>query len=58
LNIFQFTVGRSKYSGFQPLSDERVNTLHSKLSKLVLLIIEEVSMVGADILPETHKRLQ
>ncbi len=38
--------------------NERVNTLRSKLSKLVLLIIDEVSMVGANMLLEIHKRLQ
>ena len=53
-----FLLGRSKYSGFQPLSNDRVNTLRAKLSKLVLLIIDEVSMVGADMLLEIHKRLQ
>ena len=40
------------------LGSEKVNTLRSKLSKLVLLIIDEVSMVGADMLFEVHKRLQ
>ena len=53
-----FLLGRSKYSGFQPLSNDRVNTLRAKLSKLVLLIIDEVSMVGADMLLKIHKRLQ
>ena len=53
-----FLLGRSRYGGFQPLSSEKVNTLRSKLSKLVLLIIDEVSMVGADMLFEVHKRLQ
>ena len=53
-----FLLGRRKYSGFQPLSNDRVNTWRAKLSKLVLLIIDEVSMVGADMLLEIHKRLQ
>ena len=53
-----FLLGESRYDGFQPLSSEKVNTLRSKLSKLVLLIIDEVSMVGADMLLEVHKRLQ
>ena len=54
-----FLLDRSKYNGFQPLSNDRVNTLRAKLSKLVLLIIiDEVSMVGADMLLEIHKRLQ
>ena len=51
-------LGRSKFDGFQPLSHEKLNTLRSKLSKLMLLIIDEVSMVGCDMLLEIHKRLQ
>ncbi len=41
-----FLLGRGKYGGFQQLGHDKVNTLRSKLSKLVLLIIDEVSMVG------------
>ena len=51
-------LGRSKYSGFQPLSHDRLNTLRTRLSRLMLLIIDEVSMVGANMLLEIHKRLQ
>ena len=49
---------RSKYSGFQPLSHDRLNTLRTKLSRLMFLIIDEVSMVGSNMLLEIHKRLQ
>ena len=38
-------LGRSKYGGFQPLNNYKLNTLRSKLSHLTLLIIDEVSMV-------------
>ena len=51
-------LGRSKYSGFQPLSHDRLNSLISKLSRLMLVIIDEVSMVGSNMLLEIHKRLQ
>lgn len=51
-------LGRSKYGVFQPLNHDRLNTLRSKLSHLVLLIIDEVSMVGSNMLLEIHKRLQ
>ena len=51
-----FLLGRSKYSGFQPLSHERLNTLRAKLSKLMLVIIDEVSMVGSNMLLEINKR--
>ena len=53
-----FLLGRAKYGGFQLLSHDRVNTLRSRLSRLVLLIIDEVSMVGSNMLLEIHKRLQ
>ena len=53
-----FLLGRSKYSGFQPLSHDRLNTLRTKLSRLMLLIVDEVSMVGANMLLEIHRRLQ
>ena len=50
-------LGTGKYTGFQPLSYDRLNTLGSKLSNLTPVIIE-VSMVGANMLLEIHKRLQ
>ena len=46
-----FLLGGGKYTGFQSLSHDRLNTLRSKLSKLV-------SMVGSNILLEIHKQLQ
>ena len=51
-------LGCSKYAGFQPLSHDRLNTLRSRLSRLMLVIIDEVSMVGCNMLLEIHKRLQ
>ena len=53
-----FLLGRSKYSGFQPLSHDRLNTLRTKLSRLMFVIIDEVSMVGSNMLLEIHQRLQ
>ena len=44
--------------GYQPLSSERLNTLRAKLSNLLLIIIDEVSMVGSNMLLEIHRRLQ
>ena len=41
-----FLFGRNKYSGFQPLNPDRLNTLRSKLCRLALVIIDEVSMVN------------
>ena len=40
-----FVLGRSKYSGFQPLSNDKVNTLRAKLSKLMMLLIIEAWLV-------------
>ena len=53
-----FLLGPGKYTGFQPLSHDRLNTLRSKLSKLTLVIIDEVSMVGVNMMLEIHKHLQ
>ena len=53
-----FLLGTSKYTGFQPLNHDKLSTLRTKLSKLALVIIDKVSMVGANMLSEIHKRLQ
>ena len=49
------TQKRSNDSG--QLSFEKLNSLRSKLENLHLLIIDEVSMVGADMLLNIHRRL-
>ena len=49
-------VGR--FGGYQPLSSERLNLLRTTISSLLLLIIDEVSMVGSNMLLEIHRRLQ
>ena len=46
-----------KYSN-QPLTQDKLNTLRTKLSNLQLLIIDEVSMVGSNMLLQIHRRLQ
>ena len=51
-------LGCTRRTGFQPLSNDRLTTLRCKLSKLMLIIIDEVSMVGSNMLLEIHKRLQ
>ena len=50
-------LGTSKFSS-QPLTQDKLNTLRTKLSNLQLLIIDEVSMVGSNMLLQIHKRLQ
>ena len=42
---------------FHTLGTSRLNTLQSKLSKLRVLVIDEVSMVGSDMLYQIHERL-
>ena len=51
-------LGTSKYAGFQPLSHDRLNTLRTKLANLALIIIDEVSTIGSNMLLEIHKQLQ
>ena len=41
-----------------PLTQDKLNTLRTKLSNLQLLIIDEISMVGSNLLLQIHKRLQ
>ena len=50
-------LGTSKYTGFQPLGHDKLNSLRAKLSNLALGIIDEISMVRSNML-EIHKRLQ
>ena len=41
-----------------PRTQDQLNTLRTKLSNLQVLIIDEVSMVGSNMLLQIHKRLQ
>ena len=50
-------VRKRKQSVEPPLSFEKLNTLRSKLENLTLLIIDEISMVGSDMLLDIHRRL-
>ena len=42
----------------QPLTQDKLNTLRTKLSNLQLLIIDELPMVGSNMLLQIHKCLQ
>jgi hypothetical protein len=64
-SAFLFTLGSSssksknkKQMTYQPLSDEKRNTLRAKLSNLAFIIIDEISMVSSDLLLRIHNRLQ
>ena len=50
-------VKKRRQSAEPPLSFEKLNTLRSKLENLTLLIIDEISMVGSDMLLDIHRRL-
>ena len=50
-------LGTSKFTT-QPLTQDKLNTLRMKLLNLKLLIVDEVSMVGSNMLLQIHKRLQ
>ncbi|XP_069108859.1 uncharacterized protein [Argopecten irradians] len=45
-------------TAYQPLSDEKLNTLRSKLAQLQLVIIDEISMVDKKLLSYVHGRLR
>ena len=53
-----FLLGTAKYSLSQALNHDKLNTLRGTLSNLKLLIIDEISMVGSNMLLLIHKRLQ
>ncbi len=44
--------------GYQRLGHDRLNTFRSKCEKLLVLVIDEISMVGVDLLYSIHRRLQ
>ena len=50
------TFRRSKFGEYQSLSHDKANTLRLKLSKLKILVIDEISMVGCNMLLDIHKR--
>ena len=50
-------LGCGKFGGYQPLNGDKCNTLRSRLSKLKLLIIDKVSMVGSNTLLQVHRHL-
>ena len=50
-------LGTSKFTT-QPLTQDKLNNLRTKLSNLQLLIIDEISMVGSNMLLQIHKCLQ
>ena len=51
-------LGCNKFHGYKALTTDTLNTLKSRLGSLQLLIIDEVSMVGSNMLLEIHRRLQ
>lgn len=57
-SAFSFSCGPRSKKEYIPAGSEKLNTLRSRLGKLKLLIIDEVSMVGADLLYHIHRRLQ
>ena len=53
-----FACGPNSKREYQSPSNDKLNTLRSRLSKMKLLVIDEVSMVGADLLYHIHRRLE
>ena len=50
--------GNPIYSTFNGLAADTLNTLQIYLEQLMVLIIDEISMVGAETLYKIHMRLQ
>lgn len=53
-----FSIGANVKLPYQPLSDDKINSLCSKLGCLQILIIDEVSMVDHHLLSYVHGRLR
>ena len=53
-----FCIEPNKKLKYKPLSDEKRNTLRTKYRCLAVVIIDEVSMVGSDMLGYLYSRLQ
>ncbi|XP_072232324.1 uncharacterized protein [Leuresthes tenuis] len=53
-----FSIGANVKLPYQPLGDEKVNTLRMKMRNLHILIIDEVSMVDHRLLAYVHGRLR
>ncbi|TKS65922.1 ATP-dependent DNA helicase PIF1 [Collichthys lucidus] len=53
-----FSIGANATLPYQPLSDEKVNSLRTKMSNVHILIIDEISMVDHRLLAYIHGRLR
>lgn len=53
-----FSCGPWSKKDYQPVTRKKLSKLRSRPGKLKLLIIDEVSMVGAELLHHIHRRLQ
>ncbi|XP_070548380.1 uncharacterized protein [Ptychodera flava] len=53
-----FSIAIDAQLPYQPLGEEKINTLRSKLSSLQILIIDEISMVDKKLLGYVHGRLR
>uniref|UniRef100_UPI00358EA4AB uncharacterized protein n=1 Tax=Myxine glutinosa TaxID=7769 RepID=UPI00358EA4AB len=53
-----FCIGVNAKLPYQPLGEERLNSLRAKLSSLQILIIDEISMVDNKLLAYIHGRLR
>ncbi|XP_039509525.1 uncharacterized protein LOC120464209 [Pimephales promelas] len=54
----KFLIGANVRLPYQPLSDDKMNSLRTKLGNLQILIIDEVSMVDHRLLSYIHGRLR
>lgn len=53
-----FSIGANVKLPYQPLSDDKINSLRSKMACLQILIIDEISMVDHHLLSYVHGRLR
>jgi len=53
-----FLLPTGRKGDYLSLTSEKMNTIRSRMGKVRLLIVDEISMVGADLFYTVHRRLQ
>lgn len=56
-SAFLLPLGGSQYDDYIRLSNEKLTAVREKLGAIQILVIDEISMVGADMLLTIHRRL-
>ena len=56
-SAFLLPINESKYDDYVPLSNEKLTGLKEAIGDIKILVLDEISMVGTDLLLSIHRRL-